>query len=142
MAIGGIATVLGLASSVAGIVLAIGNAFSDVPSFDVGADELPGDMFARVHKGERILTAEQNAALGRVPNAEVPGLVNAGMIAQIDRAYLYEGQKQMIDLLEEQVHKQDQLIDAMIANPGKVGAYFKNSKGRRPMSGTTAQLLR
>jgi hypothetical protein len=34
-----------------------------VPSFDVGANYLPGDMLAKVHAGERIVPAADNRAL-------------------------------------------------------------------------------
>lgn len=34
--------------------------FIGLPSFDVGTDYVPRDMVAKVHKGERILTADQN----------------------------------------------------------------------------------
>lgn len=38
----------------------LGGIFSSLMSFDVGADNLSRDMIAKVHKGERILTAKEN----------------------------------------------------------------------------------
>lgn len=40
--------------------LALNNNFANVPSFDVGTDFVPKDMLAMVHKGERIVPADQN----------------------------------------------------------------------------------
>lgn len=62
----------GLGSSLSGILSSIGGGggsslmsglggiFSSLMSFDVGADNLSRDMIAKVHKGERILTAREN----------------------------------------------------------------------------------
>ena len=40
----------------------LGSLLSFLPSFDVGTDYVPYDMVAKVHQGERILTAEENMA--------------------------------------------------------------------------------
>lgn len=128
--IGGIATVVSLAASIGAIILAVNNAFTDLPAFDVGTEYLDSDMTARVHKGERILTAEQNAAMGQIPNSDVPGLVNEGIAARMDRTYLYEQNREMLGLLGEQVYKTDQLIDAVYGDAARMGKYFRGG-GRR-----------
>lgn len=40
----------------------LGPLLSFLPSFDVGTDYVPYDMVAKIHKGERILTPDENAA--------------------------------------------------------------------------------
>jgi tape measure domain-containing protein len=42
-----------------------GSIFSDLPSFDVGTAYVPQDMVANIHKGERILTADENRKFSR-----------------------------------------------------------------------------
>jgi hypothetical protein len=43
-------------------------ALAPLPSFDVGTDYVPHDMIAKVHRGEKIVPAAENAAGGRVVN--------------------------------------------------------------------------
>ena len=137
----GIATVVALAASIGAIVLTVSNAFSDLPSFDVGIDSLPGDTLANVHKNERILTADQNAAIGSIPNAEIPGLVNAGLAARMDTSYLYDHSGEMVELLKESNHKMDDLIFTALGDGARLSQYLPTNRGSN-MSRTRAQLLR
>lgn len=84
----GIATAAALALTVASTVLTVANAFGDIPSFRVGTDyfdpsnpDRTGGALAMLHKGERVLTAEQNASLKTwgVGNDQIPGLVGLAL---------------------------------------------------------------
>jgi hypothetical protein len=37
--------------------------YTGIPSFDVGTNDVPNDMLAKIHKGERIIPAADNAEL-------------------------------------------------------------------------------
>lgn len=54
-----VAGVGGYGASTPAGVTNMGN-FSKLPSFDVGTDYVPHDMVAKVHKGERIIPADEN----------------------------------------------------------------------------------
>lgn len=65
----GIATSIALAGTIAGAIISLNQAFSDIPSFRKGTPEyVPGPAtegkVIQVHGGERVLTPEQNAKLG------------------------------------------------------------------------------
>lgn len=124
----GIATVVALAASIGSIILAVNNAFNDLPAFDVGEEYLHSDMVAQVHKGERILTAKQNAELGAIPNSEIPGLVRDGQAARLEKHYLYAQNSEAIALMQEQLAKQDQIIEAIYGDAGRMGRYFKSGR--------------
>jgi hypothetical protein len=47
-----------------------------LPSFDVGTAYVPNDMVAKVHKGERILTAQENQDFSRTDNSNQSRTVN------------------------------------------------------------------
>ena len=84
----GIATSLALAAQIAAAVIAVRNAFSDLPSFRHGTErtgsgnvDAYGGYHAILHPNERVLTAEQNAPLLRygIKNQDVPRLALMGL---------------------------------------------------------------
>lgn len=61
---------------------------SKIPSFDVGTNNVPEDMLAMIHKGERIIPAADNAALEKrlrdTDEAEAKGASSAEANAKLD----------------------------------------------------------
>jgi len=87
--IGGIAAAIGLAASVAAAIIQLNQAFSSIPSFRKGTEEyIPGPAhqghIIEVHGGERVLTAEQNKALGgrALSNEQLVELAQMGAFIQ------------------------------------------------------------
>jgi hypothetical protein len=64
-----------------------GSIFSNfsLPSFDVGTDFVPRDMIAQIHKGERVVPANQNNAAGMGGSVMVKQYftINAGVAAEV-----------------------------------------------------------
>ena len=82
----GIATIAGIIAAIAQLQSSINSTYSSLPSFDVGTDFLTGERNADAipiiaHRGERILTAEQNKELSRlgIKNQDIPSLVMRGL---------------------------------------------------------------
>lgn len=75
-----------IAATIASTAATLSGAFGDVPSFKVGTEyfdpanpDATGGGPAILHKGERVLTASQNAKLKGIGNEAIPGLVAAGL---------------------------------------------------------------
>ena len=91
----GIATSIALAATVASSVIAIKGALSGVGSFAKGTEFLTAKdgkktkgtgMLIEAHAGERILTADQNKQIGKMPNKKLVEYVKAGKQALASRA--------------------------------------------------------
>lgn len=54
-----------------------------VPAFDVGTNYVPADMYAKVHKGERIIPKADNSALMAALNGGGSGSVNAALVVEV-----------------------------------------------------------
>ncbi|MGV6816103.1 MAG: tape measure protein [Thiotrichales bacterium] len=80
-----------VAATIASTVANLAGAFSDIPSFYKGTEEVPGattqGRLIEVHGRERVLTAAQNAPLLKmgVKNEDVAPLVRMGLIASSAR---------------------------------------------------------
>lgn len=72
---------LSLAQAIAGWSK-FGN-LGDLPSFDVGTNFVPRDMVANIHKGERIFTSEENAALLGILRGSSSGDLQAAVLAEL-----------------------------------------------------------
>lgn len=55
--------------------------FSRLPSFDSGIENVPYDMIAKIHKGERVVTAEENSS-GGGRNLTIQNLIVPSAVAQ------------------------------------------------------------
>lgn len=81
---------------------AIGSLLKLLPSFDVGTPFVPRDMVAKVHKGERIVTAAENrrGGGGLVYSPTIINNIDArtdqAQVAQLVTAGVQEGQRQML----------------------------------------------
>ncbi|CAH1002694.1 hypothetical protein LEM8419_03566 [Neolewinella maritima] len=121
----GIATAASLALTVGATVLTITQAFGDLPSFRVGTERFDptapdgdGGALAVLHRGERVLTAEQNAPLlgWGVRNDEVPHLVGMalGHIAPPQPVYAVSSPNVDMSGVEGRLASQESLTKELI----------------------------
>ena len=137
----GIATITALAASIGSIVLTVSNAFSDIPSFDVGTESVQGDMMANIHNNERILTASQNAQIGNIKNEDIPSLVNAGL-SVMNGDYLYnQNNGEMVELLKENNDLNRSILDATYGDGLRLSEYMNSGDERRGISRRQRNLL-
>lgn len=89
-----IASLVAIGAGIAGLIATVNQAFSGLPAFESGTEYLSvngagvdgrGGQLVVAHRGERILTAEQNAKLVGIANSQIPALVERGLMSD---AYL------------------------------------------------------
>jgi phage-related minor tail protein len=104
-----------------------------LPSFDVGTNYVPRDMIARVHRGERIVPAADNAALMsalRSPGADAAGLERLlrSMLTELQNLRLQnnDGHAANVAATERTAHK----VAAGVADGVSRGAHAAALKNR------------
>jgi hypothetical protein len=83
-------------------------AVSRIPKFAVGTNELPADMLALVHAGERIMPAADNAEL--MARLDQPNALAGVMSAAVDRLEVLAGK---LDLLVQTMQQHGSLTAAV-----------------------------
>ncbi len=83
----------------------LSNFIGSLPSFDTGTSFVSQDMTANIHKGERILTADENKAFSRGANggaSKVSVIINNNAGAQVTTTSQETGDGQQINVMIDQ----------------------------------------